>query len=142
MIYQLLRVSFSLLPIIMGLFILSNTLLDLNASRQAASWPTTQGQIKSYDDGSIINYSGVNSASIQYHYRINGVQYQGQRAAFGGGKIRDTQQLESQSLTVYYNPVNHSESVLFVGFHFSYLLHALIAIALILLGKHLWGRLK
>ncbi len=140
MIYQLLRVTFSLLPIIMGLFILSNTLLDLSASRQAASWPTTQGQITSYDDGSIINYSGVNSARIQYHYRVNGVPYQSQRAAFGGGKIRDTQQLES--LTVYYNPTNHSESVLYVGFHFSYLWHALIAIALILLGKNLWHRLK
>ncbi|MCF6217427.1 MAG: DUF3592 domain-containing protein [Gammaproteobacteria bacterium] len=142
MIYQLLRVCFSLLPIIMGLFILSNTLLNLNASLQAVDWPTTQGQMRSYNDGSIINYSGVNSASLQYHYRVNGVEYSSQRAAFGGGKIRDTQQLDAQSLTVYYNPINHSESVLYVGFHFSYLLHALIAIALMLLGKHLWHRLK
>lgn len=142
MIYQLARLAFSLLPILIGLFILANTLLDANASLDAAHWPTTQGKMTHYDDGNIINYSGMGSASMQYQYHVNGVKYNNQRAAFGGGGVRDSKTLNTQPLTVYYNPINHSESVLHVGFRLSYLLQSLIAVVLIVIGKHLWHRLK
>lgn len=141
MMYHIARLAFSILPILFGLFILSNTLLDATASMQADQWPTTQGMIVNYDEGRLFNYSGSSGATLSYRYTVQGEEHIGRRAAFGGG-ISDVSQVAGGGITVYYNPLNHTESALQVGFRIGYLLQALIGVALIWVGKNLWQRLK
>jgi len=95
-----------------------------------------------YDDGRLFNYSGSSGATLTYRYVINGEEYMGQRAAFGGGGISDIVQNTGENIKIHYNPLNHTESVVHVGLRLGYLLQILVGIGLIWVGKSLWHRLK
>ncbi len=139
--YRIACIGFSLSPILMGLFLLSNTLLDASASLDAELWPTTQGTIIDMREPGLINYSGRQGGNIAYRYQVQGVEYIGYRAGFGGG-VSALNKASGERVTVRYNPINHRESTLLTGLRINHLLQGLFGVLLIWLGQHLWKRLR
>jgi hypothetical protein len=108
-----------------GLFFIFKTAVSLFDAVQMASWQQTQGALISAklshhrsDD------STTYKAEARYRYRVNGVEYSGERVAIhsGSDNIGDFQQQLGRQLEqlyrnqepvpVYYNPSNPSEAVI------------------------------
>ena len=136
--YNIMRISISVMPIIMGASLLLASLSDLMNNSAATDWPVATGTITETTVNRGLIFTG--ESYLSYRYNVDGREYTGHRISFGGGSAADYRQ--GQELSVYYNPSNFSEAVLEPGFKRGNLFMLLVGIALILVGKQLWTRLK
>ena len=136
--YNIMRITISVLPIIMGASLLLASMSDLINNTQATDWPVATGSISETTVNRGLLFSG--ESYLTYRYRVDGREYTGHRISFGGGSAADYRQ--GQELSVYYNPSNFSELLLEPGFKRGNLFMLLVGLGLIFVGKLLWARLR
>lgn len=99
--------------------------IALYKSNKSRNWNKTKAQILSCSVSEKIDQDGTDyKANITYRYAVNGIEYTSDNIAFIGllymsskvAEFQSSQFPEKSNATVYYNPDNHSESVLIPGF--------------------------
>ena len=130
-----------------GIVLLTISFRATARSKQAQNWLTTDGEILSSE----LDYSrSMNSrittynAKIEYRYKVNDKVYISKRIYFGSSIMSSSKKEKSntlknnykanQNVTVYYNPDNHSMSVLETGYHSELNSGYVIGIILIIMG--------
>ena len=104
---------FFLIFILIGMVVMSLGIWSLFTAYQAKSWHSIDGQI--LEAGCKEAAEGTSARHIKYVYTVDAKRYINNREAFGG-TLSDNEctadyRIE-QSITVFYNPVNPSDSVL------------------------------
>lgn len=136
--YQKSRVMISLAPVLIGVFILIGALPNIAANHAATSWPTVSGVVSESRTTGTLSFISKESF-ISYRYEINGITHSSNRIYFGGGSASGYH--KGQAIEIYYNPDNHSESVLETGLRAGNVLVLTLGIGMIIVGKSLWNRL-
>jgi len=107
------------------IWITYQSFLALCNSYKTRNWNTTTAAILSCSVAETEDQDGTNyKANISYSYAVNGIEYISNNIAFIGllymsskvATFQTNQFPENSTTTVYYNPNNHSESVLIPGF--------------------------
>ena len=109
-----------------GIFMLVKYFQDKKKSEESQAWSATSGQItESYvRESQSRDSEGYTSTSyyseVRYLYQVMGVEYNGDKVAFGGSvggsrkkaSERIAQYPVGKTVTVYYDPNNHEDAVL------------------------------
>jgi hypothetical protein len=124
-----------------GILVLALFFIALKNCKATAAWPSTSGKILSSEIREDADKESTR-ASIQYEYTVNGQPYTSKTIrAFGVGKFNAAEPASrvkdypaGKELTVYYNPENHSRSVLLHGLPDNWYFFILGTCVLFLLG--------
>jgi hypothetical protein len=136
-VFTLARLVFAALPLVGGAYLMYAALDDLSRSREAAAWPSVQGEVLRNDRSGLIGYYG--GTVFEYSYRVNEVTHASGRYGFGpfvldgGGSLR-----QGSPLTVHYDPSNHAEAVVQTGANLGHLIQAAVGLALVIVGAVIW----
>lgn len=109
-----------------GIFMLVKYFRDKKKSEESQAWSATSGQVtesyvresQSRDSEGYITTSYY--SEVRYLYQVMGVEYNGDKVAFGGSvggsrkqaNERIAQYPVGKTVTVYYDPNNHEDAVL------------------------------
>jgi hypothetical protein len=118
----------SFLVMVGAAWILGYWVMELNRGRQAESWPAVAGTMQ--------QPGGKKSATI-YRYEVDGRSYRGARVRFAwGSKHRHG---AGEAITVYVNPEDPRDAVLFPGPNWSPWIPLFVGFWLVLTAGLCWG---
>jgi len=122
-----------ILPIFIGIYFLYMGTKEIIIADKSSEWPFVKGKITSSLLGKNISTyrrhpRGAPEISLYYEYEVNKITYIGNRIMYGYINNFFTSDAYRQSkvypkgkvIKVYYNPNNHTLSVLEPGIHFPY----------------------
>lgn len=140
--YQRLRsLFFGLCILAAGFLFLSSSKNVLN-SMSAENWSTYTGVIDNSGRSGVSALSGLYGANLfRYSYEIDGRKYDGTRIGYGISKTTDAE-ISGNTVKVYVNPSDHTDSVVVVGFKGSHLIALIFSGGFLWLGFFIWKRTK
>ncbi len=137
--YQRLRSFFFGLCILASALLLLTTGKNIIKTTAAENWSVHSGKLKG--DGVTKRKGLYQSSWITYSYIINNKQYTGTRIGYGISRT-DEVRFSNQSVKVYVNPEDYTESVLVTGVKKSHYVGLLFSAGFMWLGFYLWRRTR
>lgn len=117
----------------------------------SSTWPHSPGKLKNWNFNTTQDSENTTLHVKQfiYEYEVNERTYEGERLAFGfpksmdaygEGKIVEKIMKNTPSVTVYYSPKNHANSVLIVGLQYSQVIRIIVVLGIaIFIGSELYA---
>lgn len=143
----IIRILISLALITYGSIIIPVNICYYYTGLETENWHSTEGTV--IESRVIIGsarYSSVRSPRIKYDYEVNGNMYRSKRVSYANvwtNINNDVYEFISlypvgSRVTVYYDPVKPSQSVLVPGSHWRAFIWSSLGLPIILFGLYIW----